>query len=221
MDVNQPSIPWVCLLVAAGVALCSTVQCGVRAFRNGRERRSLLHSWPPAAGRQIWEPIANASGSAVKSAPVRDPPAIVGPSAGILVGPTPDGPVQIGPSEAPVVVVGPASVLIVEPPPRGAWDERGWTVRRSNSQATYEGYYHVLDRRTSRLQRYAGRVVARNGRVVPYIADPPHQIKRHPKGPCFKPWNLPWFCVEWRRPATNVDDAILYVEKVLDEALNG
>jgi hypothetical protein len=31
----------------------------------------------------------------------------------------------------------------------------------------------------------------------------------------------PWFQLNWHRGANNVDDAILYLEKVLDEAVNG
>jgi hypothetical protein len=29
-----------------------------------------------------------------------------------------------------------------------------------------------------------------------------------------------WFHVNWRQPARNADEAILYLEKVLDEAIN-
>jgi len=153
--------------------------------------------------------------------PSEEPHLIIGPPEPILVGPSRQEGLVVGPSAEPTVIIGLSKPLIVEPPPRGAWDDRGWTMHSENSHKVYEGFYQVTNRRTGQPRRFRGRVVANHREVVPYIADPPAEIRRHPKGPCFKPVNAPWFRVDWHRPAQNADDAILYVEKVLDEALNG
>ena len=116
------------------------------------------------------------------------------------------------------LVVGPSEILRIEPPPRAAWDERGWRSTEAGGGLVYEGEYHVT--RAGQPQRFTGRIVMKNGAVTPYIANPPTQIRRHPKGPCFQLSNAPWFRVHWYRPAANVDDALLYVERVLYEALN-
>jgi hypothetical protein len=154
------------------------------------------------------------------------------PSVTITIGPGPQ-PILIGPSEP--LIVGPSaelrttdgSFLIipevplhVAPPPRAAWDEQGWSERVENGQRIYEGAYRATSKHRS-LESFSGRIVQHpNGSVVPYIADPPYQIKRHPKGPCFMLTQAPWSRVHWHKPATNVDDALLYVERILNEALN-
>jgi hypothetical protein len=56
--------------------------------------------------------------------------------------------------------------------------------------------------------------------VTAYIADPPPEIRRHPHGACFQLYRDPWFQLHWSRPARNPDDAILYMERVLDESIN-
>jgi hypothetical protein len=121
---------------------------------------------------------------------------------------------------AATVAVAPTIPSIVEPPPRGAWEERGWTRKQENGHAVYEGHYQVTDRRTNQVRRFRGRVVQQHGLAITYIADPPAEIKRHRKGPCFQLLKAPWFQLNWHRGAANVDDAILYLEKVLDEAVN-
>jgi hypothetical protein len=166
-------------------------------------------------------------------------PLVIGPAEVFLVGPSPPEtsavrlaappalvigppePIVIGPSE-PALVIGPTSEpsTVIEPPQRGAWDEQGWTVRTVDGQKIYEGAYQVRNRRMDSQLTYRGRVRATGTNVIPYIADPPPEIQRHPKGPCFILARAPWFRVYWHRPAQNVDDAILYVEKVLDEAIN-
>jgi hypothetical protein len=154
---------------------------------------------------------------------------IIGPADVIVVGPSeeepclivgPSEPILVGPSE-PIVVIGPPEPLVVEPPPRGMWEDRGWTrCDQKNGREVYEGYFQVTRRRTGQPCRYQGCVIVDHREVVPYIADPPGELRDHPKWPCFTLVKAPWFRLEWERPAQNVDDAILYVEKVLDEALN-
>jgi hypothetical protein len=110
----------------------------------------------------------------------------------------------------------PTIATIVEAPGRGAWDEKGWTRQRN----TYEGRYEVYERKSGRIRRFNGRIVQLGEVAQTFIADPPPEIKRHPKGPCFQLYDGVMFKVEWHQPARNVDEAILYVERVLDESLN-
>jgi hypothetical protein len=135
-------------------------------------------------------------------------PVVVGPTPTMLVGPTP------------VIVVAPPPAILVETPHRAAWDERGWNQEAHGRMRVYRGQYQVYDRRLGRLRRFAGRVVVDRKEVCIYIADPPAEIKRHPKGPCFALEETPWFRLHWHHPARHVDEAILYMEKVLAECLN-
>jgi hypothetical protein len=140
---------------------------------------------------------------------------IIGPAIPVIVGPAENQPDE----RSAATVIAPAALLTVEPEPRAAWDERGWVESAGNGTGTYEGFYQTR-RRAGDIARFAGRIVVKNGIVTPYIADPPISIKRHPKGPCFQLTQPPWFRVHWRKPATTVDDALLYVEKVLSEVLH-
>jgi hypothetical protein len=150
----------------------------------------------------------------------------------VAIGPGPP-PIVVAPSESDGVdangtsttngrcrlIVTPELPLEITPPRRAAWDEQGWLRKGSDSRIVYEGTYRVR-RRSGTVATFRGRITVQNGAVTPYIADPPPQIKRHPKGPCFQLTQPPWFRIHWHRPATNVDDALLYVERVLDEVIN-
>ncbi|MGC8959360.1 MAG: hypothetical protein ACP5OO_06180 [Chloroflexia bacterium] len=120
----------------------------------------------------------------------------------------------------PPLVIEPSRPLAIGPRPRDAWEEQGWTRRRKDGTWVYEGYYRVWDR-YGRQRRFPGQIIMRSGEVCPYIADPPAELRTHPKGPCFMLTQAPWFRVHWHRPARNADEAILYIEQVLAEALNG
>lgn len=109
-------------------------------------------------------------------------------------------------------------MTVVAPPSRAAWDEHGWQALQSEDGTVYRGDYAVAAR-DGAIRRFPGRIVQRRGAVTAYIADPPAAIKHHPKGPCFQLTQPPWFKVHWQRPATNVDDALLYVQKLLHEVL--
>ncbi|GEM_PF-6098870 len=146
---------------------------------------------------------------------------IVGPSESILVGPAPAEALIIGPRDEASVVIGPAPTVSVEPPQRPAWDDRGWAKRTENDQVIYEGEYQIADGRSAQRRRFRGVVVVSGGEVVPYIADPPLELRHHPKHACFQLFRPPWFKLHWHRAAGNVDDAIIYIERVLDEAING
>lgn len=104
----------------------------------------------------------------------------------------------------------------VKPPQRGAWDERGWTKTTSGNKETYEGFYRAQER------KYQGRIEISSWakRIRMYIYDPPPQIKKHEHGACFLLVKNGWFVLHWSKAARNVDDAILYMEKILDESLS-
>lgn len=114
-------------------------------------------------------------------------------------------------------LIGPEVPIFVEPPARPAWDERGWKQSLESRQVVYDGQYQVR-LRGGQLRRFQGRILVNGNSVTAYIADPPPEVRRHPKGPCFQLSKAPWFRIHWWRAARNVDDALLYVERVLDEA---
>ena len=166
--------------------------------------------------------------------PIARDPLVIAPSEPIQIGPAP--PVVIrpsliigsGPREAPPivsaaraeVVIEPAKPQVVEAPPRSYWDERGWTRSGRNGSREYQGMYRIVDRQTGEGLAFAGRIEENRRIAVPYILNPPPQCKRHNKWICFKPKRKGVYRIEWRRPARHPDEAILYVEQVLDESVN-
>jgi hypothetical protein len=131
-----------------------------------------------------------------------------------------NAPLVVGPAST-RLVIGPSPRVLVEKVRRPIWDEMGWTVVSRGGRTVYEGFYEVLQHSTGLPLRFDGYVVPDGGVFIAYIADPPPEIRDHPKGPCFLLTEAPWFRVHWRRPARDVDTAILYVQRVLDEAING
>ena len=120
-----------------------------------------------------------------------------------------------------VLVIGPQNCVTVTPPPRPIWDDRGWTVRPHARGNVYTGEYRVRTATMAQPRRFAGCIVQPPwpGTIIAYVADPPPELRRHQKGACFQLTQPPWFLVHWQQPATTVDDALLYVERVLAEAL--
>ena len=119
------------------------------------------------------------------------------------------------------IAITPAVATTIEASPRAAWDDRGWQLGQHGGEQVYTGWYQVTNRQTGQPARFEGRITQQGRTVIPYIADPPVEIRRHPKAPCFAVTQAPWFRIHWYRPAANVDDALLYVERILDEAING
>jgi len=113
------------------------------------------------------------------------------------------------------------SVLTIAPPPRAFWDERGWHCVRQDGCLLYTGEYRIRDRRTRQVQRFPGCVRVRGPQVETYIASPPAAVRHHPKGPCFQYLDGSWFRLHWHHAPRSADEAILYVERILDEAVNG
>jgi hypothetical protein len=119
------------------------------------------------------------------------------------------------------VVIAPATPTTIAPPPRFAWDEKRWRQIRDGNAVQYLGPYKVWDRKRQSWRSFDGRIIEEPGGIKAYVADPPGEIKSHAKGPCFQLTAAPWFRVHWHRAPENVDGALLYVERLLDECLNG
>ena len=138
---------------------------------------------------------------------------VIRPATRIVIGPSPV--IQIRPRE--VIVVSPQVVVVIEPPPRAVWDEKGWERRGDE----WSGFYDVTDRSTGERRQFEGLVVMEGDEAQPYIEDPPAELSQHPRSACFQRQSDGWFLVNWSVPARNVDEAIIYVEQVLSEAING
>ena len=141
----------------------------------------------------------------------RGQPIVIGPSEPLVIGPSEI--IQIGPSA--LIIVEPQEILI-EAVERGAWEEKNWV--RNGDQWTGE---FAIRARGRAWRRFNGRIAMERGVAQPYIESPPKEIKKHPRGGCFHLLQGNWFIVNWHVPARDVDNAILYIEKVLDECLNG
>jgi hypothetical protein len=118
-------------------------------------------------------------------------------------------------------VIRPTPSLVVVPPPRFAWDEKGWRRVVESGATHYVGSYRVRDRRRNTWSIFDGRLIEDQTGLRAYVADPPPELKTHPKGPCFQLTRPPWFRVHWHTPPENIDQACLYVESILKEALDG
>ena len=146
----------------------------------------------------------------------------------LVIGPTNPNQLIIGPAGHPallvnpgqVVQIGPPTEILVQPPHRGLWDERGWTWEKQNGQRFFQGYYQAYHSRTGERRTWPGRIFVRGREISLYIAGPPQNLNRHPKWPCFHQEEGRWFRLNWHRAARNVDDAILYMERILDEVIN-
>ncbi len=118
-------------------------------------------------------------------------------------------------------VIGPSPDRVLGPPPRFAWDEKRWRRVQDGQAAHYLGEYRVSQPGRNRCQAFKGRIVEDAGGIKAYVADLPPSMKHHSKGPCFQLVQAPWFRVHWHRAPQTIDDTLLYVERLLDECLNG
>jgi hypothetical protein len=204
----------VLVLVGGSVALVLVYLCAKDQSRRATEPASASVGEPKSAALAVGP--AQDAGAQPKSPGTM----VIGPAEPIVVQPPATELLIIGPSRQEALVFGPAKLVIIEPPQRAAWDDRGWAKRAQNGQDTYQGNYHVADRRSGHRRRFRGTIVVNKGEVLAYIADPPPELRRHPKHACFQLSHAHWFKVHWQHAARNVDDAILYIERVLDEAIN-
>jgi hypothetical protein len=128
------------------------------------------------------------------------------------------GPKVIGPRPQ---VIGPKPSLTVEAPPRFAWDEKRWRKRTSGHDVELVGQYRVFDQRRGRWREFRGRVVQQGGDIGAYINDPPTEMRQHRHGACLQLVEGRWFRLHFQRAPKNLDDAVLYLERMLSESLNG
>lgn len=220
MQLNQPWLGILLLLVLLNVGV-SVARFLAFRWLKAQNRQRMERPLPPTEELRPSCLVVGPSAD-VAPAPSAASSLVIGPTKTILVRPSAAEAFVIGPSREPRVVVAPLSSLTVEAPQRAAWDDRGWLKKQAeNGQVIYEGHYQVVDRRSGQTRRFRGVIVVNRGEVVPYIADPPAELRRHPKNPCFQLFRPPWFKLHWQRAARNVDDAILYIQRVLDEAING
>jgi hypothetical protein len=118
-------------------------------------------------------------------------------------------------------VIGPSPTATVEPPARFAWDEKRWSITRVGERVELFGEYHVCDQRATKWRVFQGHISQQAGQIAAYISDPPTEMKQHPHGSCLQLVNPPWFRLHWQRPPATLDDALLYMEQMLDESFNG
>ena len=153
------------------------------------------------------EPIAIRHMLPTAITPSKDKPILIKASTSVAIRPSGDDAIKIER----------ALTVKVKPPRRGAWDERGWSKSSVGKKETYEGFYQVGKR------RFQGRIEIGVwvNRISMYIHDPPSEIKKHEHRACFQLVKNGWFLLHWSTPAQSVDDAILYMEKILWESLHG
>lgn len=96
-------------------------------------------------------------------------------------------------------------------PPSGSalpyWQERGWVA----CDGYLVGSYEVGN------ARYEGQVNARIGRYL--IRNPPPALRAHPHWACFRPLGLGWYWVHFNTVPGDIGSGIMYVERLLHEAV--
>ncbi len=121
----------------------------------------------------------------------------------------------------PPIAVRPKPRAIVDAKPiNSLWERAGWTKQRGPRGDIYTGTYRVRNTRTGRGGTFDGRVEVA-GMCQAYIRNPPAELRKHPKAPCFLPVASGWWHMNWWSGTADVDETIAYVEKVLDEAISG
>ena len=169
----------------------------------------------------------------------RQKPIVIGPERAQLITVRPARPIVIGPGRAETILeyllqqptvriapgqvleIAPGKVITIAPQPRGVWDEKGWVCSVINGNQIFQGYFQVAGLHARQSHRFPGRIIISGGEIKVFIANPPAEIQNHPKGPCFsREQGVGWFRLHWHHSARNVDDAILYMEKILAECLN-
>jgi hypothetical protein len=134
-----------------------------------------------------------------------------------LLGVGADATVAVGPRPQ---VIGPQTAITVVPPPRFAWDEKRWRNSIARGETELIGRYRVFDGRRRRWREFDGRVIQNGAGIGAYIADPPAEMRRHRHGACLQLVSAPWFRLHWQRAPKDLDGALLYVERMLDESFN-
>lgn len=101
--------------------------------------------------------------------------------------------------------------VAVEAQPNPIWQEKGWT--REND-GTYCGLFEVPNR-----GKWSGEIQFAGSRLKAiYIYDPPQVVRRHSKWTCFAHCGNGWYTIHMHKLPRNADEAILNVERILNEA---
>ena len=125
--------------------------------------------------------------------------------------------IVIGPQSQ---IIGPEPSVVIEAPPRFAWDEKKWDWQEINGRRQLVGQYRALHRRSGQWREFDGRLDQTRRQIATYIADPPPEVRDHPHGRCLQLVEPGWFRLHWERNPNTFDDALLYMERLLDEAIN-
>lgn len=128
-------------------------------------------------------------------------------------------PIVVGPPRP--QVIGPAPSTRVVAPARFAWDERRWIIHRRANCIEYRGKYRVYHICARVWREFDGAVIHQGQIISAYIANPPVEMRRHRHGICLQLTTNPWFRIHWARPPKSVDDALLFMERMLHESFNG
>jgi hypothetical protein len=99
--------------------------------------------------------------------------------------------------------------IVVGPDRRPYWEQQRW--QRNGHE--YRGYYRT------RYGAWDGAVVERApGIVAFYIWNPPHEVLLGPHRLCFRELGQGWYGVHFRVWTSDVNSAILAVERTIEEA---
>lgn len=128
-------------------------------------------------------------------------------------------PIVIGPAERKPILIGPQDSLRIIPPRRGAWEEKGWRKHQRAGFEVYTGQFSARKNDRSVRCRFPGRIEIQRSGIAVFVQDPPEGIRTHPKSACFAYLQDGWFQLHWHLSPKNVDDALLYMERILAESL--
>jgi hypothetical protein len=106
-----------------------------------------------------------------------------------------------------------ASPNLVKHTTRSIRQQRGWTAYANGWHGPYATQYGT----------WHGEIEHRGGILRPFIRHPPAQLRSHPKWACFhEDRRAGWWRIHLHtQPADgSIDSVILYVERLITEALN-
>ncbi|CAN5721488.1 hypothetical protein BH23CHL2_BH23CHL2_19740 [soil metagenome] len=107
-------------------------------------------------------------------------------------------------------------------PNRTLWQRAGWQRSNEGRGVVYRGRFRIWDKRGGIFRHYAGRIETGEGNSRIFVHDPPEAlIKRHPARWCLAHIKDGWYRLNWRRGTGDIDLSLAFLEKLLDEALNG
>ena len=107
-------------------------------------------------------------------------------------------------------------------PNRPFWQRAGWQQSEEEEGVVYRGRFRIWDKPGATFRHYPGRIETGYGNSRIFVSNPPETlIKEHPARWCFSHLGDGWYQMHWRRGTGDIDLSLAYLEKLLDEALNG